>query len=176
MTKKLWFMPSCFGDHALRVHSSFQKTHTFHLQMVWPFGSTVWPQVQDAVDPPPQSVHMALLAPLGPNICHCHLPAHCQVTPTHSYTFTEVDDSMETLAVCEQLWLMQFLSCFRLFASGFSPTARCALGVKHYTTETHCKLHCMTVSGQIFLLLSWSFQICIIFRLILIYLVLSFNK
>lgn len=50
---KLWFTSSCFGDHAPRVHSFFQKRHTCHLQMVWLFGSTVWPQVQDAVAQPP---------------------------------------------------------------------------------------------------------------------------
>lgn len=44
---------------------------------------------------------------------------------------------METVVVFKQFWLMPFLSCFRLFASGVSPTAGWAIGVKHCMTETH---------------------------------------
>lgn len=146
------------------VQSFFQKTHTIHFHMVLPFGPTIWPQDQNSVARPPSVCAYGLTGPtgLGWYASHCRHPVHCQVTPTHRHTFTEADDSMETLAVFEQLWLMQFLSCFRLFASGFSPTARCAIGVKHYMTETHCKQHCMTASvfnsGQISLLLSSRYQ------------------
>lgn len=84
---------------------------------------------------PPQSVHMASLAPLGSDDTH-----------THGHTFTEVCDGVETVVVFEQFWLMQFLSCFRLFASGVSPAAGCAIGVKHCMTETHCMKHCMTAT------------------------------
>lgn len=135
-------------NRAVEVESFFQKRHIILLHMVWQFGPSSWPQDQGSVAQPPSACAYGLAGSTGLRwyTSHCRHPAYCQVTPTHRHTITEVGDGMETVVVFEQFWLMQFLSCFRLFASGVSPAAGCANGVKHCMTESHFKKHCRTAT------------------------------